>query len=133
MFLRVQAGYSLMQSCVRNRDWNEAYKAGAETIDHLSLSRPFSLQNADIQRETSKLLGLGTETASLVLEVGKSAATALQSLELARGVMASSINVFRVNIKDLERDFPVLAGRYNRLQEQLDTVSISNSDFALGE
>ncbi|SCV49066.1 uncharacterized protein FFB14_10691 [Fusarium fujikuroi] len=92
MFLRVQAGYSLMQSCVRNHDWKEAYKAGAETIDHLSLFRPFSLQNTDIQLEARKLLGLGTETASVALEVGMSAATALQSLELARGVMASHIN-----------------------------------------
>ncbi|KAI1046439.1 hypothetical protein LB505_013155 [Fusarium chuoi] len=133
MFLRVQAGYSLMQGCVLNRDWNEAYKAGSETIDHLSLFRPFSLQKSDIQREASKLLGLGTETASLALEVGKSAATALESLELARGVMASSINVLRAEIKDLERDFPELAGRYTSLREQLDTGSVLNSDFALGE
>ncbi|KLO97352.1 Uncharacterized protein LW93_3330 [Fusarium fujikuroi] len=133
MFLRVQAGYSLMQGCVLKRDWNEAYKAGAETINHLSLFRPFSLQNTDIQREASKLLGLGTETASLALEVGKSAATALQSLELARGVMASSINVLRADIRDLERGFPELAGRYNRLREQLDTGYAPQSDFSLGE
>jgi hypothetical protein len=35
--------------------------------------------------------------------VGKSAATALESLESARGVMASSINVLRADIKDLEK------------------------------
>ncbi|KAI1021857.1 hypothetical protein LB504_007342 [Fusarium proliferatum] len=133
MFLRVQAGYSLMQGCVLKHDWNEAYKAGAETINHLSLFRPLSLQNTDIQREASKLLGLGTETASLALEVGKSAATALQSLELARGVMASSINVLRADIRDLERGFPELAGRYNRLREQLDTGYDPQSDFSLGE
>ncbi|KAF5719331.1 hypothetical protein FGLOB1_1243 [Fusarium globosum] len=133
MFLRVQAGYSLMQGCVLKRDWNEAYKAGAETINHVSLFRPLSLQNTDIQREASKLLGLGTETASLALEVGKSAATALQSLELARGVMASSINVLRADIRDLERGFPELAGRYNRLREQLDTGYAPQSDFSLGE
>ncbi|KAL5589928.1 hypothetical protein FOVSG1_011795 [Fusarium oxysporum f. sp. vasinfectum] len=133
VFLRVQAGYSLMQSCVWNRDWNEAYKAGSQTIDHLSLLRPLSLQNTDIQREASKLLGLGTETASLALEVGKSAATALEFLEMARGVMASSIHVLRADIKDLERDFPELAGRYDRLRDRLDTGSVPKSDFALGE
>ncbi|KAK2122627.1 hypothetical protein NOF04DRAFT_1349982 [Fusarium oxysporum II5] len=133
VFLRVQAGYSLMQSCVWNRDWNEAYKAGSQTIDQLSLLRPLSLQNTDIQREASKLLGLGTETASLALEVGKSAATALEFLEMARGVMASSINVLRADIKDLERDFPELAGRYDRLRDRLDTGSVPKSDFALGE
>ncbi|KAG4262827.1 hypothetical protein FPRO03_10190 [Fusarium proliferatum] len=133
MFLRVQAGYSLMQGCVLKRDWNEACKAGAETIHHVSLFRPLSLQNTDIQREASKLLGLGTETASLALEVGKSAATALQSLELARGAMASSINVFRADIGDMERGFPELAGRYNRLREQLDTGYAPQSDFSLGE
>ncbi|KAF5607456.1 30S ribosomal S17P protein [Fusarium pseudoanthophilum] len=133
MFLRVEAGYSLMQACVLKGDLNDAYEAGAETIDHLSLFRPFSLQNTDIQREASKLLGLGTETASLALEVGKSAATALESLELARGVMASSINVLRADIKDLEKDFPELAGRYNFLRERLDTGSVPRSDFTLGE
>ncbi|WKT52881.1 hypothetical protein QSH57_003443 [Fusarium oxysporum f. sp. vasinfectum] len=133
IFLRVQAGYSKMQSCVWNRDWNEAYKAGSQTIDHLSLFRPLSLQNTDMQREASKLLGLGTETASLALEVGKSAATALEFLEMARGVMASSINVLRADIKDLERDFPELAGRYKHLRDQLDKGSVPKSDFALGE
>ncbi|RKK92277.1 hypothetical protein BFJ68_g8662 [Fusarium oxysporum] len=133
MFLRVQAGYSIMQSCVWNRDWNEAYKAGSQTIDHLSLFRPLSLQNTDMQREASKLLGLGTETASLALEVGKSAATALEFLEMARGVMASSINVLRADIKDLERGFPELAGRYKHLRDQLDTGSVPKSDFALGD
>ncbi|KAI3580451.1 hypothetical protein IWW34DRAFT_910534 [Fusarium oxysporum f. sp. albedinis] len=109
MFLRVQAGYSMMQSCVWNRDWNEAYKAA------------------------SKLLGLGTETASLALAVGKSAATALEFLEMARGVMVSSINVLRADIKDLERDFPELAGRYKHIRDQLDTGSVPKSDFALGD
>ncbi|KAF4958100.1 hypothetical protein FGADI_2658 [Fusarium gaditjirri] len=133
MFLRVQAGYSLMQSCVLSRDWDEAYKAGSKTIVHLSLFRPLSLQRTDIQREASMLLGLGTETASLALEVGKSPAIALEFLEMARGVMASSINELRANIKDLEREFPELAGRYNRLREKLDKGPVPKSDFALDE
>ncbi|KAF5591009.1 30S ribosomal S17P protein [Fusarium subglutinans] len=133
MFLRVEAGYSLMQACVWNRDLNEAYKAGAETIDHLLLFRSFSLQNTDIQREASKLLGLGTETASLALTVGRSAETALEFLEMARGVMASSINMLRADISGLEAKFPELSARYNRLRDQLDTGSVPESDFALGE
>ncbi|KAF4478567.1 hypothetical protein FAGAP_12319 [Fusarium agapanthi] len=133
MFLRVQAGYSLMQGCVWNRDLNDAYMAGAETIDHLSLFRSLSLQNTDIQREASKLLGLGTETASLALTVGQSAATALEFLEMARSVMASSINLLRADIQGLEAELPELSARYERLRDQLDTGSVPGFDFALGE
>ncbi|KNB12457.1 hypothetical protein FOXG_12051 [Fusarium oxysporum f. sp. lycopersici 4287] len=105
--------------------------------DRLGEKYSQTLEEADFQaakvREASKLLGLGTETASLALEVGKSAATALEFLEMARGVMASSINVLRADIKDLERYFPELAGRYKHLRDQLDTGSAPKSDFALGE
>ncbi|KAF5987852.1 hypothetical protein FCOIX_742 [Fusarium coicis] len=65
MSLRVEVGYSLMQACVSKGKLNDAYETGAETIDRLSLFRPFSLQKTDVQREASKLLGLGTEKASL--------------------------------------------------------------------
>lgn len=47
--------------------------------------------------------------------------------------MASSINVLRANIRDLERGFPELAGRYSRLREQLNTGYAPQSDFSLGE
>ncbi|KAK2472075.1 hypothetical protein H9L39_15955 [Fusarium oxysporum f. sp. albedinis] len=47
--------------------------------------------------------------------------------------MVSSINVLRADIKDLERDFPELAGRYKHIRDQLDTGSVPKSDFALGD
>ncbi|KAF5635871.1 30S ribosomal S17P protein [Fusarium sp. NRRL 52700] len=65
--------------------------------------------------------------------VDKPAGIALEFLEMARGVMASSINLLRADIKDLERDFPDLSARYNRLRDQLDKAWIPKSDFALGE
>ncbi|KAF5693645.1 hypothetical protein FDENT_1877 [Fusarium denticulatum] len=133
LFLRVQAGSSLMQSCVSNYDLEEAYKAGSKTIAILWLFRPRSLKNADLQREASKLSGLATEAASIALHSGKSAVVALEFLEMARGVMASSISDLRGDTKELEKELPELAARYNRLREQLDYGPSQRSSFELGE
>ncbi|PNP84110.1 hypothetical protein FNYG_02798 [Fusarium nygamai] len=133
LFLRVQAGLSLMQSCVSNYDLEEAYKAGSKTIAILWLFRSHSLKNADLQREASKLSGLATESASIALHSGKSAVDALEFLEMARGVMASSISDLRADTKDLERELPELAQRYNRLRDQLDDSPSHRSSFELGE
>ncbi|KAG5813605.1 hypothetical protein H9Q74_012624 [Fusarium xylarioides] len=133
MFLRVQAGFSLMQSYISNHDLENAYKAGSKAIAILSLFRPRSLKNADLQREASKLSGLATEAASIALHSGKSAVIALEFLEMARGVMASSISVLRADIKELERELPELAQRYNRLRDQLDDGHSQGSSFELGE
>jgi tetratricopeptide (TPR) repeat protein len=133
MFLRVQAGRSLMQSCVSNHDWERAYEVGSKAITILSVLRPRSLKNADLQREASKLSGLATQAAAIALDVGKSAVVALEFLEMARGVIASSINVLRADINDLERELPKLADRYNRLREELEEAAARRSGFELGE
>ncbi|KAF5563946.1 30S ribosomal S17P protein [Fusarium phyllophilum] len=133
MFLRVQAGFSLMQSYVSNHELENAYKAGPKAIAILSLFRPRSLKNADLQREASKLSGLATEAASIALHSGKSAVDALEFLEMARGVMASSISVLRADIKELERELPELAQRYNRLRDQLDDGPSERSSFELDQ
>jgi hypothetical protein len=131
-FLRVQAGLSLMQSYISSHDLENAYEAGSKAIDILSLFKSRSLKNTDIQREASKLSGLATETASVALHSGKSAVLALESLEMARGVMASSINVLRADINELERELPELAQRYYRLRDQLDDSPSHSPSLDLG-
>ncbi|KAF5573692.1 30S ribosomal S17P protein [Fusarium pseudocircinatum] len=133
MFLRVQAGFSLMQSYVSNHDLEKAFKAGSDSIAILSLFRSRSLRNADLQREASKLAGLATQAASIALHSGKSALDALEFLEMARGLMASSISVLRADTKELERELPELAERYNRLRDQLDDSPTHRSSLQLDD
>ncbi|KAF4345149.1 hypothetical protein FBEOM_855 [Fusarium beomiforme] len=136
VFLRVQAGHLLMQSCMSKRnlkegDMKEAYRAGSKTIIILAEFRPRSLHNADIQREVGKLAGLATEVASISLILGRTPVDALELLEMARGVMASSINVLRADIQELEEKLPDLASKYNRLRDQLDMASAKEVELQL--
>ncbi|KAF4415863.1 30S ribosomal S17P [Fusarium acutatum] len=94
IFLRVQA----------------AYDAGVKTIILLSDFRPRSLENADIQREVAKIAGLSTEMACISLRLGYNPVDALELLEMARGVMASSITLLRADLKELKTQFSLELG-----------------------
>ncbi|KAF5560155.1 hypothetical protein FNAPI_4323 [Fusarium napiforme] len=133
MFLRLQAGFSLMQSYVSNHDLEGGYKAVSKTIDILSLLRSRPLRNADLQHEASKLAGLATQAASIGLHSGKSAVEALEFLEMARGVVASSISVLRADTKELEKELPELAQQYNSLRDQLDDGPSHDAGFELDD
>ncbi|KAF4961382.1 hypothetical protein FSARC_10198 [Fusarium sarcochroum] len=135
-FIRVQAGYALMQSYLfkpefKAGNFEDAYKAGETTVIILAELRPRSLQNADIQREAGGFSGLASEVASTSLTLGHSPVAALELLEMARGVMASSISVLRADIQDLENEFPDLANQYNRLRDQLDVSSTRKVDLEM--
>ncbi|CAJ0553344.1 Ff.00g118560.m01.CDS01 [Fusarium sp. VM40] len=133
IFVRVQAGYSLMQCYTSKRNFNEAFQAASLSINILSERIPRSLLNADIQRELGKLSGLATEAASISLYLGRSPVVALELLETARGVMAASINVLRSDIQDLAREFPELADRFRCLRDQLDNAPSLSSQLLMGE
>ncbi|KAI6772814.1 hypothetical protein HG530_003772 [Fusarium avenaceum] len=133
IFVRVQAGYSLMQCYTSKRNFNEAFQAASLSINILSERIPRSLLNADIQRELGKLSGLATEAASISLYLGRSPVVALELLETARGVMAASINVLRSDIQDLAREFPELADRFRCLRDQLDNAPNLSSQLLMGE
>ncbi|KAM0443166.1 hypothetical protein ACHAQK_003528 [Fusarium lateritium] len=133
IFVRVQAGHSLMQCYASKREWDEAFEAASLSIIILSELIPRSLMNADIQREVGKLSGLATEAASISLYSGHDPVTALELLETARGVMAASINVLRSDIQDLAKEFPELADQFKYLREQLDSACTHGSQLLLGD
>jgi CHAT domain/Tetratricopeptide repeat len=84
---------------------------------------PRRLHRGDQQRHLAELSGLASDAAALVLE-GEgpdSAQRALGLLETGRGVLLSQALDTRTDLTLLRRRHPVLAARYTRLRDLLDS------------
>jgi len=95
-----------------------------------------SLDNSDKQYILRQLSGLASDAAAAALSVGKGASTALEFLELGRGVIATSVEDLRTNIQDLQNRLPNLAEQFVFLRNELrlpvtDNIAFVNNDRKL--
>lgn len=86
-----------------------------------------SLETADRQYLLSHAAGLAANTAGAVLRMSKQPSEALTILEKGGGLLASSLDEIRTDIKELRLACPVLAEAFIRLRDELDSSTGSEA------
>ncbi|KAH6954228.1 CHAT domain-containing protein [Fusarium avenaceum] len=103
-------------------EYQNAYAIGRTAIALIpSLVAARSLQTIDRQHLLSHTSGLTAATVGAAVRLKKEPSEVLELLEQGRGVLGSSLREMRTDIKELERDFPGLAGEFIRLRDEIDT------------
>ncbi|KAH8896963.1 hypothetical protein GQ53DRAFT_890565 [Thozetella sp. PMI_491] len=76
---------------------------------------------------------LGPLAAELAVRAGKTAATAIRFLEQARGLLSTSFEELRSDLRELQSFHPELADRFTQLRELLDQPSVPSATRLRGE
>ena len=96
-------------------------KALLRTAVHLLSSiSPRELERTDQQYKISQFFGITHTAVSLCVDCGEDPYTALQLLEIGRGVLASFHLEVRSDISSLKGSHPALAQQFENLRDQLD-------------
>ncbi|KAF0640691.1 hypothetical protein FPSE5266_06608 [Fusarium pseudograminearum] len=116
---RVIAATAIVHLCP---EFEQAYEIGLAALDMVPmLASVRSLETADRQYLLSHAAGLAANTAGAALRIGKKPSEALSILEQGRGLLASSLDEIRTDIKDLQNAFPELADEFVKLRSELDS------------
>lgn len=122
---RITAATEIVPLCP---EYKQAYDIGRTALDMVPiLAAVRSLETADRQYLLTHAAGLAANTAGAALRMGKQRSEALTILEQGRGLLASSLDEIRTDIKELRDAFPALAEEFVRLRDQLDSSTGSNA------
>ncbi|PTD06930.1 hypothetical protein FCULG_00006387 [Fusarium culmorum] len=122
---RVIAATAIVHLCP---EFDQAYEIGLAALDMVPmLASVRSLETADRQYLLSHAAGLAANTAGAALRIEKKPSEALSILEQGRGLLASSLDEIRTDIKDLQNSFPELADEFVKLRSELDSSDNSSS------
>ncbi|CAF3564408.1 unnamed protein product [Fusarium graminearum] len=104
---------------------------GGLYVSKYTLSRLHSYMETTVEYYRQYLLGhaagLAANTAGAALRIGKKPSEALSILEQGRGLLASSLDEIRTDIKDLQNSFPEMADEFVKLRSELDSSDNSPS------
>lgn len=117
---RIEAGRQILRCCAITSDWQQAYEAADTTVRLIPTLTPQSLQNSDKQHMLGQVVGLASDAAAVALNAGKDPLSALNLLELGRGVLGTSLEEMRTDVLDLRRRYPTLAERFVNIRDELD-------------
>ncbi|KAJ4112150.1 hypothetical protein NW768_011729 [Fusarium equiseti] len=122
---RITAATEIVPLCP---EFEQAYEIGRAALDMVPmLAAVRSLETADRQYLLSHAAGLAANTAGAALRMGKQASEALSILEQGRGLLASSLDEIRTDLKELRLAFPDLAEEFVRLRDELDSSTGLNA------
>lgn len=116
-------------SLAKVHDTSIAYEIATETLSLLSQLTPWSLEVSDKQELLKQISELPALMGAVSLAANKSPSEAIRYLELARGVIVSSLSNLRVDVLDLKTSHPKLSEDFIQLREQLDTGPIQITGF----
>lgn len=114
---RIEAGQAIISHCPDTQRVYDAARIAVGLVPKLVL---WSHENHDRQFILGRVVGLASDAAAAALQAGESPMTALKLLEQGRGIIGSSLQDMRIDVQDLEKDFPHLAEQYRNLQTKLD-------------
>ncbi|KAI0166690.1 CHAT domain-containing protein [Hypoxylon sp. FL1284] len=118
---RLTAGRQLLSTFNVRQESDKAYKIAKQTTELILSLFSSSLRNKDRQYLLSQIVGLASESAAIALIAGKDCAEAIYLLEIGRGVLTSSLQDLRSDLRDLHTDYPHLADALRSLRRQLDS------------
>ncbi|RSL58879.1 hypothetical protein CEP51_014012 [Fusarium floridanum] len=125
---QLTAGATMLQNCLTHSHWQDAFEAAEFVFERISNLALRSLDNEDKQH----LLGLMAEVASddvaAALFANKGCLAALNLLEQGRGVLAESIEAMRVDIMQLQEQYPDMAQEFVRLRDELEGAAPDSDD-----
>nr|CEG05472.1 unnamed protein product [Fusarium clavum] len=122
---RITAATEIVPLCP---EYEQAYEIGRAALYMVPiLAAVRSLETADRQYLLSHAAGLAANTAGAALRMGKQPSEALSILEQGRGLLASSLDEIRTDIKELRDAFPDLAEQFIQLRDELDFSTGSNT------
>ncbi|EMT71789.1 hypothetical protein FOC4_g10001374, partial [Fusarium odoratissimum] len=108
----------------------DAYDIGRTAIDLVpGIATARSLETGDRQHLLSFSRGLAASVTGAAIRLKK----ALAILEQGRGILGSSLDDIRKDIKELQQAFPQLAERFMRLREELESSTSSHFSGELGQ
>ncbi|PVI03265.1 hypothetical protein DM02DRAFT_698160 [Periconia macrospinosa] len=108
--------------------WAESSLLLQEAIKLLLVVNSRSLQNTDKQHILTDFTGLASMAAATALNAEKEAYTALQLLELGRGIIAGLLLETRMDISALDKQHPQFAKEFVSLRDELDSPT-DGTDF----
>ncbi|CAI0649981.1 unnamed protein product [Colletotrichum noveboracense] len=121
IWMRLVAGRRfLLLTDLEENDAQEAFSVAETTINLIPMFASLSLKPRDRQQLLSRVATQATDAAALALYVGKGPEHAIELLETGRGLIAGTLQDFRVDITLLERSNPDLARRFAQLRDTLD-------------
>ncbi|EPS45867.1 hypothetical protein H072_279 [Dactylellina haptotyla CBS 200.50] len=118
--LRIQSAWKAADILAAQQDWETSSLLLEEAIKLFPVVSPRSLKHTDKQSMLAKFAGLASMAAALSLNAGR-VNSALQTLELGRGVIAGLLMEMRVDISDLKHQHPDLANEFVFLRDALDS------------
>ncbi|CAH0054451.1 unnamed protein product [Clonostachys solani] len=121
LWIRISAGISLACLLMETGDIPTAYRVSIETLDLVSQLTPRSLEVSDMQILLRRVSGLPCIAGALALMAGREPDQVIQHLELGRGIILSSLSDMRIEMHDLQVNYPELAQEFIQLSDQLDT------------
>ncbi|KAK4862076.1 hypothetical protein LT330_003214 [Penicillium expansum] len=135
---RIVAGRAVIKFCATRQDWLQAYTAAETAVDLIPKLTLRSLENSDKQYQLGQVVGLASDAAAVALNAHKSPSVALWFLEQGRALLAASLEEMRIDILELQKQYPELAREFIHLRDQLELPidpdeSLPISDEFLGQ
>ncbi|KAK1991226.1 TPR domain-containing protein [Colletotrichum falcatum] len=123
IYTRIAAGRQLLWMPNITQCGDCMYDIAQTTVGLIPLSTPLSLVSAEKKYSLSSAAGVACDAAAIALQAGKSPISAIQLLEVGRGVIASSLQDLRTDLALLHEQHPQMASSFDELRRQLDAPS----------
>ncbi|KAF6810841.1 TPR domain containing protein [Colletotrichum sojae] len=125
--MRIQASRRFLSSpgCLDNGNIERSYTvARAATRLLSSYASSSALRPAEMRFLLHEAVGIASDCAAIVLHMGRGPSEALETLEMGRGVIASSVLDLRTDASLLRQKHPELARLYDDLRSELDAPGL---------
>ncbi|RKL00242.1 hypothetical protein BFJ71_g5730 [Fusarium oxysporum] len=130
--VRIELARSAALMLASRSEWPKSSALMKEAVFLLPSVSQRGLRQIDRETALSPFADLPSSAAALLLNAGEDAYTALEVLELGRGIITSVLLDTRSDITDLRQEHPILADKFESIRNQLDSMPDSASTMALG-
>ncbi|KDN67105.1 putative TPR domain-containing protein [Colletotrichum sublineola] len=120
MYTRIAAGRQLLWMPNITQCGDCMYDIAQTTVGLIPLSAPLSLVSAEKKDSLSRAAGAACDAAAVALQAGKDPISAIQLLEVGRGIIASSLQNLRTDLSLLQERHAEMASSFDELRRQLD-------------
>ena len=120
MSFRIFAGRNLLRCYSLRKDWQAAYKVSETVISLIPKLTSRYLQNSDKQYNVQELGGLASDISAIAVQSGQAPLSALNFLEIGRGIIASYLEEMRTDVLSLRQRHPYLAEQFISLREKMN-------------
>ncbi|SCV45617.1 uncharacterized protein FFB14_08756 [Fusarium fujikuroi] len=128
---RIIAATSVMPLCLSLQEAYDIRRTAIDLVPGIAAAR--SLETSDRQHLLSFSRGLAASVTGAAIRLDRDPSEALAILEQGRGILGSSLDDIRTDVKELQQVFPQLAGRFIRIREELESPNSSHFSDELGE